>query len=209
MKALYVGTNPSHVTTKKTVIHFPVIQTVLLDIHSMEHIWSDFLEYTHILFTSKNSVPFFLQAVSRFSLESYVSQKKILAIGHITADHLSQAGMVPAHIACPETQEGVGSLIRQLDRDIYLFYPRAKQARSYLETFLAQMEIRHQICHLYETVAYPHQAVPSLDEFDEIIFTSPSTIKYFIHFFSKIPKDKRITCLGPVTQEAINKYFTL
>jgi len=68
--------------------------------------------------------------------------------------------------------------------------------------------VRHQVCDLYQTVFQKPGPLPDLSKVDEIIFTSPSTIKGFIAAFGAIPTNKKLTCMGPITEEELKK-FTL
>jgi uroporphyrinogen-III synthase len=45
--------------------------------------------------------------------------------------------------------------------------------------------------------------VPNLAAFDEIVFTSPSTIEAFLAIFGALPRDKILTPVGPVTEAAL------
>ncbi len=207
MKTLYVGTDPSGYNN---VVHFPVIEVVPRALHSkqMRAAWDDFTGYTHILFTSKNTVTFFFDALQHLSLPlALMKEKKVIAIGNATASSLINQGLFPFAVAAEEMQEGVIKLFNQVDlSDSYLFYPRSSLARKRLEMYFIQRQVRHQICDLYDTTLRKVDNVPSLDPFDEIIFTSPSTVKAFIEIFGKIPKGKKITAAGPITLEALNLF---
>lgn len=201
---LYTGIDPARFITSKRLVHFPLIEVKIHDLssHQMKTIWDDFHEYTHILFTSKSTVSFFLQAMEYFNLPfSFLGNKKIFSIGKVTASFLEKAGFKVDKIAEVETQEGIIPLLMGIENG-YLFYPRSSQARSIIENFLIEKEIRHQICNLYSPEESKKEISFNLDEFDEIVFTSPSTVRAFIKLFTTIPRDKKITCIGPVTEEA-------
>jgi len=91
--------------------------------------------------------------------------------------------------------------------EAYIFYPRSSLARKNLEHFLLHRHVRHQVCDLYETVFQKPQPVPDLANIDEIIFTSPTTVRGFVEAFGSLPKDKNLTCIGPITETALQKYF--
>ncbi len=194
---LYLGTDPSHT---ENLIHYPVIRIVAREI--LPHIWDDFPDYTHILFTSKNSVSLFFQKLS-----SSIHDKQIIAIGQSTAARLRTYGMEPDFIAVEESQEGVIAVLKLQDlSDAYILYPRSSLARKNLEHFFIQRSIRHQICDLYDTHLQKPEPIPDLSEVDEIIFTSPTTVRGFLAVFGQIPRDKKLTCIGKVTEEELRKY---
>jgi uroporphyrinogen-III synthase len=61
------------------------------------------------------------------------------------------------------------------------------------------------VCDLYDTVPQKLEPIPDLNAIDEIVFTSPSTVRAFVEIFRHIPQDKTLTCLGPITQEELQK----
>jgi uroporphyrinogen-III synthase len=60
---------------------------------------------------------------------------------------------------------------------------------------------------LYETVAQRVEPVPDLRLFDEIVFTSPSTVDAFFEIFGHIPSGKKIVAIGPVTADRLAGFF--
>ena len=59
------------------------------------------------------------------------------------------------------------------------------------------------MCPIYDTRTVQPKVVPDLTKVDEIVFTSPSTVKAFLDVFSEIPQDKKLTTIGPVTEQAL------
>ena len=88
----------------------------------------------------------------------------------------------------------------------YFFYPRSKNARPNLIEFMRKNNIPFFDLIVYETVFQKLEPVPDLAQFDEIIFTSPSTVQGFLRIYGALPKDKKLTCIGPVTEREIFKY---
>lgn len=196
---LYLGTDPEHCQAEN-LLHYPVIKIVPLKIPA--HIWEDFAQYSHILLTSKNAVQIFLAQLSDKSL----LHKKLVAIGKSTAAKLTQVGYPPHLISRDESQEGVIQLLKTQDlSQAYLLYPRSSLARKKLESYLINRGVRHQICDLYETVFQKPEPVPDFTQIDEIIFTSPSTVKGFLAAFGSIPSNKKLTCIGPITEDELKK----
>ncbi len=64
-----------------------------------------------------------------------------------------------------------------------------------------------QDCFIYDTIVQKNQPIPDLEDIDEIVFTSPSTIKAFLDIFSAIPLDKKLVTMGPITQKALSRQF--
>lgn len=187
-RVLYLGTDPSHY--EKEVVHCPLIETKPLPLP--ETVLIDWEAFTHIILTSPN-------AARILASQKPLQSKEILAIGKGTARGLSCSA-----IAFPETQEGMIELLKKTPlENSYILYPRSSIARPLLAGYLKAAGLRHQICDLYETVYLKPNPIPSLDDFDEIVFTSPSTIKAFAALYGAIPQNKKLTCIGPVTQTVL------
>lgn len=62
-KALYLGTDPSYYKAKGVqIIHYPVIQIVPRIDSCVKAAYSKLSSYTHLLFTSKNTVQVFFSS---------------------------------------------------------------------------------------------------------------------------------------------------
>lgn len=199
---LYLGTSPVHYAGDGHLIHYPVIRIVPRSSEAPEirEAFEQLEKYTHILFTSKNSVAVFFQHLQ--VLQKRLGEQKILAIGKVTEAHLSRKGVRVERTAEVETQEGIIAELARLDlTDSFLFLPRSSLSRPKLVEYLEQNKIRFLACDLYDTQFQKLEPVPDLAKIDEIIFTSPSTVKAFLSIYSELPKDKKLTAIGPITQE--------
>lgn len=173
---LYLGLRP-----KAGTIHYPVIKTVPLEVQSVE-------EFTHIIFTSQTTVEYW-----KWPLEG----KVVIAIGEATAKMLPNP-----LIALEATQEGIIALLQTIPlQNARICYPKSKRARPLLAEYLQKFSSF--TVDLYDTVCQKPEPVPNLDAFDEIVFTSPSTVEGFIKIFGKLPKNKRLVPIGPVTKRAL------
>ncbi|MGH2639614.1 MAG: uroporphyrinogen-III synthase [Rhabdochlamydiaceae bacterium] len=189
-KILYLGTDPSRYG--RDVIHCPLIDTRPLPLPDI-----DLDAFTHVILTSPNAARIL---ASQMSLQN----KKNLTIGVGTTDTLMQMGLKCFASAFPETQEGMINLLKRISfENSYLFYPRSSAARPLLANYLIETGLKHTICDLYETIFLKPHPLPLLSDFDEIVFTSPSTIKAFLTLYGSIPKNKKLTCIGPITRQAL------
>ena len=183
MSILYLGLRP-----KRGVFHYPVIRTEKIATEkSVSSLWPKF---THMIFTSQTAVEYW----------EGPWDKEILAIGEKTAAALKKRG-VASKIAPFATQEGMIVLVHEIDG--YFFIPRSKRARSALTDFMQQHQIPFFALDLYDTYFQKLEPVPNLDAFDEIIFTSPSTVEGFLRIFGTLPRDKKLTPIGPITALAL------
>lgn len=207
--ALYLGTDPTHFARRSfcRVIHYPVIKILPRSIEdpSLRQAYEALPHYTHFIFTSKNAVEVFCQHREQlhYSLTD-LRAKAIFAIGEVTAKHLSRHGLSPSRTAVEETLEGMVEMLREIDlSEAYVFMPRSVLSRPILENFFKEQGIRYCACDLYDTVTQPLEPKPDLSQVDEIIFTSPSTVKAFGEIFGSFPLGKKITAIGPITEKAL------
>ena len=204
-KALYLGLSPKHF--QKEVTHLPLIEIIprSFDRFDICSAFADIPEYTHIIFTSKSGVEVFFACLKEkgYSVED-LKGKEILAIGKVTAKYLEEQGAEVTKIAETETQEGMIHLLNLEDlKKAYVFLPQSSRARCALVQSLILRGVRHQRCDLYDTVPRQIHVKPDLHAFDEIIFTSPSTVDAFEKVFGRAPKGKILTAIGPVTQSKL------
>ncbi len=207
-RTLYLGTDPTEFENRGGVlghlIHYPVINIVPRSRQDPEikRAFEEMDAYTHLIFTSKNAVNVFFSLLDR-SVET-LKDKTVIAVGQVTAAHLCMQGLLPHFVAAQETQEGIVDLLQEMDlKGAYFFLPRSSLSRPVLVHFFAERGIPFQACDLYDTVSQDLGPRPDLQEIDEIIFTSPSTVKGFMEIFGALPPGKKCLAIGPVTQKAL------
>lgn len=205
-RVLYTGLNPKYLG--KDVTHVPLIEIIPrpFDRFDIECAFADIPDYTHLIFTSKSGVEVFFSCLKEkgYSVKD-LEGKEMIAIGKITAKYIEQQGTEVAKIADIETQEGIIHLLalEDLGRS-YVFLPQSSRARCSLVQSLIHRGVRHQRCDLYDTKVKIPAVKPKLENFDEIIFTSPSTVDAFQKVFEKLPKGIKLTAIGSVTRSKLN-----
>lgn len=183
MRVLYLGLNP-----KPGNFHYPVIRTeYCVQMGPVLALWPKF---THMIFTSQTAIHYWPGPWD----------KATLAIGKATGGALQAKGLTPL-IAPEETQEGIISLIADLPG--YFLLPRSALARSTLTDFMTQKKIPFYSLNLYNTLFQKLEPVPNLDSFDEIVFTSPSTVEGFLRIYGALPQGKKLTAMGPITERSL------
>lgn len=196
---LYLGTDPHRFLLTRSsckLIHYPVIAIIPRSIAL-----PPLDQYTHFIFTSKNGVRIFFDY-----LDQSLTNKTFIAIGRSTAHMLEKLFRAPDHIADQETQEGIIELLKTLElTDAHFFLPRSSLSRPALSIFFEENRIRFTALDLYDTVVQKLTPVPDLSTIDEIVFTSPSTVRAFIQIFGPLPQDKILHPIGPITAQALKK----
>lgn len=197
---LHTGLQPHTPKAGEKIVHCPLIRIVPrpFDVEAFK----DMDAYTHLIFTSKSAVEIFC------SYQNEVFGKKIFAVGHATALCLLEHGIQVTQTAQDERAEGLIALLEQCDlSEAYIFWPHSAQARSTLRDYFVRKGLRFCESLLYDTVPLKPELLPDPAQFDEIHFTSPSTVEAFMQFFGQLPQDKILKVIGPVTETAIRQYL--
>ncbi len=167
-------------------LHYPIIRTVPRKVALPPH--------THIIFTSKMAVRHF---------PGSLVGKTIIAVGKKTGEEARAH-----HIAEEETAEGVCALLDQLDLEgATILWPHSALSRPVISDYLSERDIAFHDTVLYDTVTNRPFDPPNLDPIDEIVFTSPSTVKAFLELYGELPTNKKLTAQGPITQGALNASY--
>lgn len=184
--------------------HYPIIKIIP---RSIPENFSAFLKATHLVFTSKNGVNCFFEALKSKNLK--LGHHTFIAVGAATAQKLHDEGIKDVLVAREPCQEGIIELLETLDlQGATLFLPGASKCRPILQDFLRSKNIFYTHCALYDTVANLKQPQPDLTLINEIHFTSPSTVEAFLAIFGSLPPDKKLIAIGQVTESALNAKIT-
>lgn len=192
-KVLYLGLDPTRFQMKDCVlVHYPIIEIAVRE-SSLEMA----AECTHILCTSRTVCEIVL---SKFP--AWQQQKNWLAIGQATGSMITGAIVSNQN----PTAEGFIGFLSQIHQPWHsYFYPHSSLARPLIKDYLEQSTWAYRECILYDTHVRKVDPIPKIDEFDEIVFTSPSTVDAFIELFGDLPRDRKLNSIGPVTENYLNK----
>lgn len=203
-RILYLGLDPAYYSHDGELIHCPIIQIIPrgLSDPDISFSLSSFDRYTHLIFSSKTSIPILLDYLPKkgFSLEQWVD-KTVLSVGRSTTLSLERYGIKNIFTAEQETAEGIVDLIKNLiPINAYMFWPHSSGARSLIKDYLSSVQISYKECNLYDTASRIPSPLPELSEFNEVVFTSPSTVDAFFDIFGRaIPSHLQLTSIGPIT----------
>lgn len=173
-------------------LHFPVIKIVPREIHTALKLES----YTHLIFTSKTAVKI-LNEKTRIPKEC-----TIISVGSKTSAALESLNIICHYTAKEETAEGIVDLLETMDlKKAHVFWPHSALSRSLLTDYFEKKDILCTDCVLYDTVLHNPGPLPNLQNIEEILFTSPSTVDNFLILCPKIPPHIKLTAIGPVTRQ--------
>lgn len=208
-KILYLGLDlPSELRNKKDVTHCPLIRIVPRPKAepSIVHAFTQFEKYTHLIFTSKSAVRIFFDYAIDYGVSlDTLNQKLFLAVGQKTAQQLKDFAVNQVKTSSNETAEGIVALLASLNLvGGFVFWPHSALSRLIISNWLQTHQHKHYACIFYETLINIPEPMPDILNYDEIVFTSPSTVDAYCALFGKLPMDKILTCIGPITQEHLS-----
>jgi uroporphyrinogen-III synthase len=207
---LYLGLEvPLHL--RGVVDHYPVIRIAQRSLQRSDILsaFLDFSFYTHVIITSKSAIAIYFSYLSALFPLEIVNACSYIAIGRATAQLLKEYGVKNICVAEEETSEGVIQKLQQMHasmgseqrKRLFYFWPHSKLSRPIIGDFLKNRELPFTECILYETHLHRSAHVPALENYKEIIFTSPSTVDGFLAIYGRFPEEKIFTCQGKITQE--------
>lgn len=208
-KILYLGLNLPYKPIEGEITHYPIISVVprSADDPAIVAAFNNFQHYTDLVFTSKTGVTIFFEHAEHFGIDlATVGSKIISVVGEATAATVSGYGLNAASPPHDETAEGLAAMLSQQDlSSAHIFWPHSALSRQILPAFFKQHSIRFCECIFYDTLPNHHLPLINPHDFDEIIFTSPSTVDAYIELLGDIPPHKQVTAIGSVTADYLKK----
>lgn len=208
-KVLHLGLTPPSPAEGRVITHCPIIRIVPVPPHDplTTAAFAMMENYSHLLFTSQPAVELFFTYLPTFGYsKEAVANKAFFAVGTKTASKIKSYLDADIAIAKEETAEGIVSLLEKTSlENAQLFWPHSSLSRPLITDWLVSKGVRHHAIALYHTFPITLSPLPDLNSYDEIVFTSPSTIDAFIKNYGSLPKNKLFTCIGPVTRAHLEK----
>jgi len=208
-KILFFGLSPRRYFEDGIIFHLPLIEIKELEDYSeFDNELKKINEYDWIIFTSRFGVIHFFKRLFHLSYDTrYIANLKIAAIGSSTGNKLKRYGIIPDII--PSKESSIG-LIEEFKK-IEIKYKKIFLPRSDISDKNLKIELEKMGCYVKSIPCYRNvipENIPNIDFslFDEIIFTSPSTVRNFKKIFKKLPKIN-IRCIGEITEKALKTEF--
>ncbi|NGX57747.1 MAG: hypothetical protein K940chlam3_00641 [Chlamydiae bacterium] len=202
MRRFYTGLRPPE---GQDIFHCPLIRIEPRPL--LDPLFEKLAYATHLIFTSQTTVDIFVQYLPNRLL---IEGKTWLAVGEKTQSSLHKQRIENVLVPEVETSEGLIELIESLNlKKPYFLWPHSALSRRVIPNYLEQNQHPFFEYVLYDTVTVKPDPLPDLEDFDEIIFTSPSTVQGFIEAYGELPMDKILTPIGPVTKENLLNFKIL
>jgi uroporphyrinogen III methyltransferase/synthase len=194
------------------VIHQPLIEIVPIE---MPDDFFKFIRFVHnykyIIFTSRNSVRYFMGWIKDVGCETNSLQNNIIvSIGNVTTAELQKHGIIP-HLQ-PETDSSNGIIELFRSKGITgeeILIPRSDIALNILPDGLRSLGNNVHIITVYYTQPVKKIGKVDLANIDIIVFTSPSGVRSFLKHYGEIPLHIKVITRGEQTQEAYERNSAL
>lgn len=202
-----------------TVIEIPLIKLQYPDdTTDLDEAISRLQLYDWIVFTSVNSVRFFMAYLEKKSLSlQIIQQLKIAAVGEKTARNIEKQGYaVRTFPSVYDADHLAEQLVKYVKKHERILYPKSRLSREVLPKVLRENGFQIDDPILYETI-FSEDNKETLNELikkrkiDMITFTSPSTVhSFFRQLYVNLTKEVKssisFAVIGPVTGDALATY---
>ena len=207
---MFTGLSAERYFLKGTYFHLPLIKIEPLKDYARLDRWVKKLStFNWLVFASRYGVDFFFeQLLAQGEDVRGLFGLKIAAVGQSTANRLLDFGIKADLVPKVESSDGlVAAFKKEKINGQLIFMPRSDLADKGLEQKISKLGAKVVSC-----VAYRNQMpknLPDLDLafFNEIMFTSPSTVRNFKKRYKKVPKGVRVSCIGDRTKQEFKSEF--
>jgi len=194
-KTLVTGTNPEKYKERGEVVHHPLIELVPIPFEEPE-----LSGYDWIIFTSRFAVKFF------FNKDKKRELPKVVAIGETTASTLEEIGVSVDFMPEEASSTGILALMKTKNLEgTKILVPCSNLAEAYLPSELQKLGAQVKKLVVYQNIK-PKAGKVDLNGFDEIVFTSPSTVRNFISEYGAVPEKIRPIFIGERTEYEFSKF---
>jgi uroporphyrinogen III methyltransferase/synthase len=198
-KILVTGTNPEKYEKLGDVVHQPMI-----DLKPVEFQKKNLSDYDWVIFTSGFGVKFFLKGHDGF--EKNRESFQICAIGKSTSKALEEHGVSADLVPEEYSSKSIVDAFKKIDlKRKSMLIPRSSLSSDYLPDELKKMGAIVDAVTVYENVM-PGITKIDLSDIDEIVFTSPSTVRNFYSVYGGVPAGAKVNCIGDVTEDEFSRH---
>jgi uroporphyrinogen III methyltransferase/synthase len=209
-RILYTGLSDERYFLKGTYFHLPLIEIKpAVNYRKFDREVKNIETYDWIVFSSRYGVDYFFERLALSGQDARsLAGLKIAAVGGSTARKLLEYGILADLV--PKLERAAGLLKAFRKRNLSgekMLLPRSDIADKGLNEGLKKLGAQ-----VVSVVAYKNvmpEDLPDLDLnfFDEIYFTSPSTVRNFKKRYKKIPRGVKVRWIGDVTKKEVRRQF--
>lgn len=205
---LFTGLSPERFFIKGTYFHLPLIRMKPMEEYNkFDNCLRNMSKFDWIVFASRYGVEYFFKRLKIIGLDVRTFNKiKIAAVGNSTKDWLLNFGILADLVPQKESSQGLLESFHKIDlKDKKIFLPRSNLSDKGLKEGLQRLGAKVTTAFAYRNVVPKYLPTLDLNKFNEIMFTSPSTVRSFKKRYKKIPQNIRVRCIGDVTLKEAKK----
>ncbi|MFH1283821.1 MAG: uroporphyrinogen-III C-methyltransferase [bacterium] len=209
-RILFTGLSQERYFLEGTYVHLPMIRIEpLADYTEFDEHVKHIRDFDWIVFTSRVGVEYFFKRFNYLGFDArHLHNIKIAVIGQSTRQELNQHGLMPDVIPQDESSKGLVDALKDNDiKGSKIFIPRSNLSDKGMEKACTDLSAEVIASLAYNNVMPPDLPDLNLKEFNEILFTSPSTVRNFKRRYGTIPDDISVACIGDVTKAAFIDEF--
>lgn len=207
-RVLFTGLSKERYFTKGTYFHLPLIKIEPMSSYEQfdKHL-RNIKSFDWIIFASRYGVEYFFKRIKHIGLDSReLNNIKIAAIGNSTANRLLDSGIFADLVPKKESSAGLIGEFEKIDiRGKKIFLPRSDISDKGLSKALQKLGAKPTTCFAYRNVEPCDLPDLDLNFFDEIVFSSPSTVRNFKKRYKNVPKNVKIKSIGEVTLKEVKR----
>lgn len=207
-RILFTGLSDERFFTKDIFFHLPLIKIEAMpDYRDFDNYLKNISKFDWIVFTSRFGAKYFFQRVRAINLDSRIlSGIKIAAIGNATKSKLLEYGVLADLVPGKESAKGLIEEFKKLNiKNEKIFLPRSDIADKGLNKKLTALGASVSSSYAYRNIMPTDLPDLDLSRFDEIMFTSPSTVRNFKKRYKRVPKGVKISWIGNVTLKEVRR----
>jgi uroporphyrinogen III methyltransferase/synthase len=198
-RTLYTGlsnSNPEFIHTPLIAIHERRDKREILEsIHRLN-------EYDYLLFTSRYAVKYWFATLKESG--HVLTKTKIISIGNTTTNALKEEGVTIIIQVEKDDSYGVLDYFCTQPRGKRILFPRSNLGLEILPEGLKKLGFRVDLVTAYDNQPSVNPLRVNLDNIQRVVFTSPSTIDYFIQLYGTLPSHIEYVTQGRITANHLN-----
>lgn len=207
-KILFTGLSKERFFIKGTYFYLPLIKIEFIrDSRKFDSYLKKINDFDWVVFTSRYGVEYFFKRLKNMNFDLRVLKGlKIAAIGSSTKNKLLSLGIRADLVPKNESSKGLIDKFKKEELNgKNIFMPRSDISDKGLSRAFENLGAKVSASVAYKNVM--PKGLPDLDlnYFDEIMFTSPSTVRNFKLRYKKLPKKVKVNCIGEVTSKEVKK----
>ncbi len=207
-KIFFTGLSKERFFIKGTYFHLPLVKIKpMKDYREFDNYIKHISVYDWIVFASRYGVEYFFKRLKILGLDARILYRAgIAAVGGSTKNRLLDFGIKADLVPKDESSAGLIEKFSKLNlKDKKIFLPRSDLSGKGLDDGLRKLGASVISSFAYRNVMPDSLPDLNLEDFDEIFFTSPSSVRNFKKKYKKVPGKVRIRSIGEVTLKEIKK----